>query len=376
MKIVFLGEFSGLCNALTRGLRMLGHESVVIADGDGFKGIPADISLPLESTLGLKSMFAFKRDLTSTLRSLGPIDVLNLVHPGVLGRATFLTLPSLRGLADKLLLWAAGGDVVHVARNHVLRLSPWRDYATGKSYCTPGQFAKRLLWDSLPLLCADGVIPVAYDYAEPYRHSFFKNKLLPTIPLAFNDDMLPKTPSRRPASGKIVVYHGITRSRDKGTPFIQAAFQDAALKVRNVDWVLGQKMPLKDYLKFLSGVDILVDQCNTHSYGMNAVIGMAMGCAVCTPCSVECHQEMAFPNDGCPLQNIEPDAVAIARTLTRLCSNVDALDTLKRQSREFAYSYHHPRRIASLYLERIAEIDQRRQRKRLGLVDQRVGKQA
>ena len=44
MRILLVGEFSRLHNSLKEGLSALGHEVVIIANGDGFKNYPADLS--------------------------------------------------------------------------------------------------------------------------------------------------------------------------------------------------------------------------------------------------------------------------------------------------------------------------------------------
>ncbi len=44
MRILLVGEFSRLHNSLKEGLVALGHEVVIIANGDGFKNYPADLS--------------------------------------------------------------------------------------------------------------------------------------------------------------------------------------------------------------------------------------------------------------------------------------------------------------------------------------------
>jgi hypothetical protein len=45
MKILLLGEFSGVHKNLKEGLMELGHEALVASTGDGYKNIPNDIYL-------------------------------------------------------------------------------------------------------------------------------------------------------------------------------------------------------------------------------------------------------------------------------------------------------------------------------------------
>jgi len=44
MRILLVGEFSRLHNSLKEGLIALGHEVVLISNGDGFKNYPSDFS--------------------------------------------------------------------------------------------------------------------------------------------------------------------------------------------------------------------------------------------------------------------------------------------------------------------------------------------
>ena len=55
MRILLVGEFSRLHNSLKEGLTKHGHEVVIVANGDGFKNYPVDLSTKAkwcETTLG------------------------------------------------------------------------------------------------------------------------------------------------------------------------------------------------------------------------------------------------------------------------------------------------------------------------------------
>lgn len=44
MRILLVGEYSRLHNSLKEGLRELGHQVIIIGNGDGFKNYPVDYS--------------------------------------------------------------------------------------------------------------------------------------------------------------------------------------------------------------------------------------------------------------------------------------------------------------------------------------------
>ena len=45
MRILLLGEYSRLHNSLKEGLVALGHEVILVGNGDGFKDYPVDFSI-------------------------------------------------------------------------------------------------------------------------------------------------------------------------------------------------------------------------------------------------------------------------------------------------------------------------------------------
>ena len=45
MRILLIGEYSRLHNSLKEGLIELGHEVIIMAEGDGFKKYPVDIKI-------------------------------------------------------------------------------------------------------------------------------------------------------------------------------------------------------------------------------------------------------------------------------------------------------------------------------------------
>lgn len=106
MRILLVGEFSRLHNSLKEGLVQLGHEVVLVNNGDGFKDYPADISYKakfFKSKLGNipRQIWyrIFKYDLAQLefgirfyfkLKQLKDFDVVQLIN-----EAPIQTLPSL-----------------------------------------------------------------------------------------------------------------------------------------------------------------------------------------------------------------------------------------------------------------------------------------
>ena len=64
MKILLLGEYSGLFNSLKEGLVELGHNVTLISDGDGFKNYPSDYSWRVSNFGSLYPYFSLLKGLS------------------------------------------------------------------------------------------------------------------------------------------------------------------------------------------------------------------------------------------------------------------------------------------------------------------------
>lgn len=355
MRCVFIGEYSGMFYGLASGLRSLGHEAHIIADGDGFKQIPADWKLKSQGRVSFAALQAYRTRLLSILDQIGAVDVINVVNAGLFGASTFILLGPLRQRARSLVVFAAGDDHVVASHSRSLGRSLFRDCETGARRIKWPYIIKHWVFESPLLRCANAIIPIMYDYAEPYRRSRWARKLSRVLPLAFDAGSIKPRAAIDSLSGSVCIYHGVTRPEEKGTRYIEAAFRRLASAPGPWRLDLGRAMPLGDYLGRLDGVDILVDQCRSHSYAMNAIIGMAKGCVVCSPCSDECLAEYGLQRAEIPVQDVDADPGAIAGILEKLSCDRALLGALQRKGLEFVRSFHHPKRIASLYLEAVRQ---------------------
>ena len=103
---------------------------------------------------------------------------------------------------------------------------------------------------------ANGIIPIMYEYAEPYRD--FEN-ICPTIPIPINLDKIEYQENK--IDSKLIVFHGLNRRGSKGTEYIEKAFEILRKKYPNdLELVIVGNMKYKDYLKFINKVNVIIDQ--------------------------------------------------------------------------------------------------------------------
>ena len=114
MKILLLGEFSGLHWNLAEGLRALGHDVCVASDGCGWRNYPRDIALdrPTDSLRdGIRCLLRILRHLPG----FRGYDVVQIISPYFLRLRSERTLPVYRFLQrhnGKVFLGLSGPTII------------------------------------------------------------------------------------------------------------------------------------------------------------------------------------------------------------------------------------------------------------------------
>lgn len=367
MRVLIIGDFSSVAKNLSDGINKIGHEAYVVSWGDGFKNIKYQkdtaFIVPQRNYYikgyRLKSL-AFINRLTccALLRrevkklSYKKWDVVLVVSP------VFIKIPSqwwapffTRSMIMRLVksprnifLMCCGEDPI----SHTY----WAKHPEGKMYPMLKQYTslsniekKHLEYYSSFI---SKIIPVTYGYAEPYRRSELARgfSVLPTIPMPINTA---KFECENIVSEKIVVFHGINRPNQKGTPYIIEAMNMLQNKYpERVQCVAKGNMPLMEYLELLKRANIIVDQCYADSSGMNALYAMSMGKVVLGGNEPENCKEF---NYSVPAINIKADSKQIFNELEKLVLRPELIHELSIASRRYVEYVHDYRKIAKKYID-------------------------
>ena len=342
MRILLVGEFSGFHRELRRGLISIGHEVSLVSAGDGWKGIEADISIP-KGNNGLGRLIAGVRQIRM-VSGLRDFDVVQFIFPHIFNRALNLFL--IKRLIEnnrRSFLLAAGSDAYYADARHLMRYHPYDesqaiDKAGGANSGSDRLFRQ---WNEEIAHKVDGIVPIAFEYRLGYEG--FPN-LRRTVPIPFSvSSVVPRFYS--PNKGKIRIFHGISRRGFKGTRFILAAFD--RLKVKYGDRVqieTPERLPYEEYIKMIGASDIVVDQCLSYSYGVNAVLSLALGKVTLSGCEPECLLQLGVA-DG-PVINIKPSADDIFSKLCALIDDENLMVKISRDSRCFFEQHHDSRKVA------------------------------
>lgn len=346
MKILLLGEFSGLYTNLKAGLLELGHDTVIASGGDIWKNIPRDIDL--------KSYKYF-----TNIMKLTNYDVVQLINPFIFVKKRAFICVYLKMLAkyiinhNKKLFLTAGGDDAYfwqIAR-YKLKNMPFDDFLKydlkKQKYFMESK--KAFKFNKFIADMADGIIPNAYEYYISYLGH--KNlKLKKFIPMPINLSKIKYTDNKI-KNNKLVVFHGLNRPGFKGTIYIQKAFEILRKKYPNdLELIIDGNLPLNKYLELIQRTNVIVDQTFGYSVGMNALYSMAQGKIVLAGGYKKEALEMLGASSS-PSINIMPDENSIVLAIQNLLENKDKIQSIGYESRIFVQKYHNYIDIAKKYLD-------------------------
>ncbi|MBR9914082.1 MAG: glycosyltransferase [Algicola sp.] len=378
MRILLVGEFSRLHNSLKEGLEQLGHEVVIIGDGDGFKDYPVDIKLKHQFVKGplnilrkmlhrffgidLKSL-SIQRQFNAQKPNLKGYDIVQLIN-----EKAFNTIPKIEEQLlkfifennDKVFLLSCGCDFPSV------------DYAMKKKFkysiLTPyfnGKISKKDFYPVLMYLQEaqkslhqfiysriNGVIASDMDYHLPLEgHS----KYLGLIPNPVNTDIIHYIPPVK--TDKIIIFHGINSAHyfKKGNDL----FEKALLKIEQefkdqVEIITTTDIPYDEYIELYNRAHIVMDQVYAYDQGYNALEAMAKGKVVFTGAEQEWLDFYDLEPNSVAI-NAEPDVQQLVKQLAWLITNPDAIDTISKQARAFIEKEHDYIKIAKTYVTKWSE---------------------
>lgn len=351
MKILLLGEFSAVHKNLKEALVELGHEVTIAADGDGYKAIPADIDLSINGNFFTRKIKRIKR-LAFLVKLVKNYDLVQLMNPFLFYDTRMPNMFFFKKLiknSKRIYMLAAGDDSYFwkVGREK-LSYGPFEDhlkYDHGgilKFYMETNRAFKvnKYVADN-----CDGIIPIMHEYEISY--SGHKN-LLETIPIPMNMKKIQY--EENIVKDKLVVFHGLNRYGFKGTRHVEEAFKILKEKYPDkLELIIDGHMPLNKYLDVMRKTNIVIDQTNSYSLGVNGIYAMAMGKIVLGGAEPESLKSLGVKSS--PVINIKPNASSIVREIEKLIDNKKLVHEIGFKSRQFAEQVHDNSLVAKKYLQ-------------------------
>jgi hypothetical protein len=375
VRILLVGEFSRLHNSLKEGLTALGHEVVIIANGDGFKNYPADLSTKAkwcETKLGnipRQIIFRLTRfDIARIefgirfyfhLNKLKDFDVVQFIN-----EAPIQTTPSLeRFLLKKLIhqnkktfLLCCGVDYL-VAQHFIEkkeRYSIMNPYFENPKSKKEYQFLLDFLSKShkkthqLIYQNIHGVIASDIDYLLPMQGH---PKFLGLTPNPINTAAIDF--SELKIDDKIILFLGINRGTyfTKGITFFEKALEIVKEKMGDrIEIIIAENLPYQTYINQYNRAHIILDQVYSFDQGYNALEAMAKGKVVFTGAEIEFEEYYNLTEKV--VINALPDVDSLVKDLTHLIENPAEISTIGKRARTFIEEHHNYKNCAEDYLSK------------------------
>lgn len=349
LKILLLGEFSGLHNNLKSGLCQLGHQAIVAAAGDGFKKIPADIRFEQDWPGILSKVYRQYSPLwhLNELRGFDVVQLMNAFSFYGYGFPARWFYKRIRNRNEKMFMLAAGDDA-YCLRYAMPRLkyepfSEFLKYDLKKSHYYK-ESAKSMRFNTWLVDLVDGIIPVMYEYELGYQGSL---KRLKTIPIPMDLKAIKYEENR--VIGRLRVFHGLNRYGFKGTRHVEEAFEYLRAKYPNdLELTIGGGVPLSVYLQWMRRANVIVDQMYSYSLGVNGVYALAMGKVVVGGAEPESLRSMGIERS--PVINVTPSATSLIAAVEGLLAKRDSIAEQGWLSRLYAEEVHDCVKVARQYV--------------------------
>lgn len=352
-KILLLGDYSGFNKNLKRGLEAHGVEVKLLSNGDIWKKIPGmdEILYVMDSDSNAIRKLN-DRVIQPIIRSekLCEYDVVQLIHEVIYEPiVNSYIVGKLKKQNGSLFVSACGNaySVYKAWKNGLMDYYTFDDNPHKAERYTSHKLrdviARRseVYVDNL----ADGIIPMAYEYAVGLRNH--KNSK-PTIAAPVDLSELSYSPNI--VKDKIVFYHGVTRSSDKGSEYISKAFDIIKEKYPNdVEMIIADRIPYVEYIKKIRKVNVAVDCCKELGWGINPCITMALGRVTMSCATEDSIKELGL--EKTPIFHISPDVDQIVSQIETIIANKGKIEEWGYDSRKFVEINHDCVKVAEKYIK-------------------------
>lgn len=350
MKILLLGEYSSVHKNLKEGLEFLGHKVDLASSGDGWKNIPRDIDINYSNKIIPKHL-ADRIYPWIDIKNFIGYDIVQIMSPDTIFKKYFLNnfyFKILKKYNKKIFLLASGGDAFYwkYGRSR-LKYGPFEDvlkYDLRSTFHPSENYQYRKFNEFIANL-VDGIIPNHYEYEISYKGH--KN-LLRTLPSPINTQKIKY--AENIIRDKIIVFHGLNRYGIRGTRHVEEAFKILSKKYSDqLELIIDGHMSLEKYLKVLSTTNIVIDQTNSHSVGINGLYALALGKVVLGGAEPESLKSLGV--ESSPVINIKPNAQSIIEEIETLLKKKYKIKNLGYESRKFVENTHGHIKVAEKFIK-------------------------
>lgn len=364
MRILLLGESSFVHSTLRKGFRELGHDVVVISDGNKHNNCPRDVDLKRNMRYGVFGGLGVLWKLLINARYLFGNDIVQIHNfqfvPLKVGWNRILLMILKWG--NKKLVKCCWTDDPVVFKGQAAGMLRYSDTHIQTRVINDVEdnrkrFAEQMMPDYI-LCCdyannrADALLPCLYEYYVYYNLPQYRDKLY-YMPLPMEIPEILHAPHSS-LHTPIKVLVGIQSKRDymKGAGIIADLVERvAAENPGKIDVKRVYDVPYNEYLKMLDEADVLVDQLYSYTPSMNSLAAMAHGTVVIGGGEEE-YYEFIGEKTLRPIINVRPeDDEYNLKMLRDTLLYPDKIERMKREGLEFVHKHHDYVKVAKGLIE-------------------------
>lgn len=377
MRILLLGEYSGVHNNLHKALKDNNYEVFLISNGDSYKSFSSDIYIkyeykktknklirkPLALYYTILAFSGFKGAIqifkyVDVIKKMKDYDIVQLINPIFLTDfgpfVNFIVFLYLKKNNKKIFLCALGDDFYWVSyclkKGFSYSMFDRLSLKTLKYYLGPLFYVYGFLNPFLNKYIVknvNAVIPGLYDYYASYNQFSKCTSIVPII-IKTGDDLQLSSIQSYP----IKIFHGWQKGKEtrKGNDIFDKAIKKLIKKYPDkVEYNIVGGLSYDEYIKTFEDADIFIDQCFSQDKGVNALLGMSAGKVVFSgfePCVKE-----YYNIDYDPVVNSLPDANQIFENLERLILDTSLIARYSASAKIFIKEFHNSDYVLNKYFK-------------------------
>ena len=357
MKILLIGEYSNVHWTLAEGLRSLGHEVIVLSNGDFWKNYSRDWNL--ERARNSFGSLEYLCRLLKYLPQMRGFDVVQLINPMFLELKAERIAPIykyLRRHNKRIILGAFGMDYYWVNECCTRKPLRYSDFNIGEKLRTNADALKERgdwLGTSKESLNKDiardcnGIVAGLYEYYLCYKLNFPAKTTFIPYPI-----QIEKTPPIT-QHDKLNIFIGINKERSeyKGTDIMLAAAKEIVAKYpEKVVLKIAESIPFDEYQALMNDSDVILDQLYSYTPAMNALTAMSKGIIVVGGGEPE-NYDILHEKELRPIVNVQPTYEGVLHGLEQLVLHPESIVPLKKQSVEYIKRHHDYVTVANQYIK-------------------------
>lgn len=376
MKILLLGEYSGVFNNLSKALKDNGHEVLLVNNGDSYKSFYSDLYIDYKyfkssnkvlSKLiniyytilmysGFKGCIQIFRH-KKLIEGMKNYDVIQLINPLFLGDygaiVNLLTFIYLKKNNKKIFLSALGDDYVWIKyclnKNFKYSIFDRLSIRTIKQYSFPLHYVYGFMnpfLNKYVVKNVNAILPGLYDYYAAYKDFENCTEIVPIIMAVDERKEIEFT------GFPIKVFHGWQPGKDirKGNDLFDRALKKIESEYPGkIDYKIVGGVTYDEYIKTFNDSHIFLDQCYSQDRGVNALLGMSAGKVVLSGFEEEVKQY--YNIDYFPIINSIPDENYIYNKIEFLIFNTSEMMRYSKNASLFIKDFHNADYVIKKYLD-------------------------